>query len=378
MFVFLVSILLLPFLQLKLNIIDIKPLNGSFEKADYPQLKWFTWKSWFNERFQTNFNKSIEDNIGFKNLLIRLNNQLDYSLYRKTLTQKAIIGKSDCLYEEGYILDYCGKNFVGRDSINKTLYKLKILQEYLKKQKNIDLIIVFEPGKASYFPEYIPDRYEVENKKLSNYLYYAQQCRNLKINHLDLNSWFLTMKGKTKFPLFPKYGVHWSTYGMCLATDTLLKFIEKTHNIDMNDISINKLNISNKLKDVDFDIELTLNLLLPLPHETMAYPEIIIESSENKIKPNVLVIADSYYWSIFNSNIPQKVFNHHQFWYYNKTIYPDIWGESARYVNHADDIKVIDNQDIILVMLTELNLCKTFFGFIDSTFNMYNLEYKIK
>lgn len=371
MFGVLIVIMLIPFAETQLNVFSFRSLDGAFEKADKPELKWFTWKSWFSEKFQTDFNKSLEDNIGFKNFLIRCNNQLDYSLFRRTSTQKAIIGKSDCLYEEGYILDYTGANFVGKDSINNVLKRTKILQDYLKREKNIDLIIVFEPGKASYFPEYIPDRYNAVNKTLSNYLYFSQQCKNMNITHLDLNAWFISMKDTSAFPLFPKYGVHWSTYGMCLANDTLLKFVEKTRSIDLANISLKNYKVTNKSKDVDFDIELTLNLLFQLPHETMAYPEIIIESTDLKVKPNVLVIADSYYWSIYNSKVPESVFKTHQFWYYNSTIYPDIWGEKAVFVDHSKDKENIEKQDVILIMVTEMNMNKSFFGFVDNAYNLY-------
>ena len=372
LFIVLIVMMLLPFAQSKLNYFTLKPLDGSYELADKPQLKLFTWKLWFNEKFQHDYNKSIEDNIGFRNFLLRLNNQVDYSFFRRTSTSKAIIGKSDCLYEEGYILDYIGRSFVGKDSINRELQRVKWVQEYLKKEKNIDLILVFEPGKASYYPEFIPNRYYPENKTISNYLYYAQQCKAFKINHLDLNAWFISMKGTSKYPLYPKYGVHWSTYGMCLAADTLVKFIERTRGIDMLNLYWKDVRVTDELKDVDFDIELTLNLLFPLPHETMAYPNLQFESNAGKVKPKVLTIADSYYWSIYNSKLPKNVFGKHEFWYYNRTIYPDIWGETAKYVDHTKDKENIENKDVILLMVTELNMNRAFFSFIDNVYNIYH------
>jgi len=372
LFIVLLVLMLLPFIQSKIEYFAFKPMDGSFELADKPDLKWFTWKSWFNEKFQTDINKSIDDNIGFRNLLLRLNNQIDYSFFHLSSTYKAIIGRSDCLYEEGYILDYTGQNFVGKDSINKILYRTKWVQDYLKKEKNIELILVLEPGKASFHPEFIPSRYHVENKTISNYLYYAQECKALNINFLDLNTWFMSMKKTSKYPLYPKYGVHWSTYGMCLAADTLVKYIEKIKGIDMPDLYWDNIRVTDKLKDVDFDLEITLNLLFPLPHETMAYPIIAFEKNAEKIKPNVLTIADSYYWSIFNSKLPENLFAKHEFWYYNTTIYPHMWGEDAIYVDHTKDKENIEKQDVILLMITELNMNKAFFGFIDNAYKIYH------
>ncbi len=361
---FIYIIILLPFTQSIFNFIELKPLHGAVEPVEKPDLKWFTWKSWFNEKFQNNFNKSIEAQVGFKNLLIRINNQIDYWFFKKSNTNNAIIGKSDCLYEEGYILDFLGRNFVGADSLERVLFRTKKLQDFF-------LIIVFEPGKASYFPEFIPKRYKPENKSISNYKYLSQRCKALNINHLDLNSWFLSLKNTSKYPLYPKYGVHWSTYGMYLATDTLIRYIEHVTNKDLTNFIITNINETDKLKDVDFDIELTLNLLFQLPHEKMAYPEIKFIDEKNAIKPNLLVIADSYYWSIYNSKIPEKIYNNHEFWYYNKTIYPNIWGENAIYVDQSNLRENVEKFDIILIMITELNTYRPFFSFMENAYNVF-------
>jgi len=371
LFSMLMLMLFMPIFQSTFNIFEIKPLDGSFAQIEKADFKFFTWKRWFDESFQNKINKAIEDNIGYRNILIRLYNQLNYSFFNKTLTQKAVIGKSDCLYEEEYILDYTGYNFIGKKTIAQHLLKTKKLQDFLKKDKHVDLVIIYAPGKASFFPEYIPDKYKPKAKTLSNYEYYAEMSNVLKINHLDLNKWFILMKDTSQYPLYPKYGIHWSTYGMHLAIDTIIKHIEKTKNINLINPLWKKITATDSVKDADYDIEKTLNLLFKLPSERMAYPEIIIKEDTTKDKPNVLVIADSYYWSIYNSGIPQKVFGNHEFWYYNYTIYPDCWGDNARYVDKNNACENIEKQDIILLMITELNLCRGFFNFTDELYNKY-------
>ncbi len=369
-------LLFVSFAQYQFNFIKTNPLDGSYEKFEKPSFKYFTWQRWFNEDFQNTFNTKFENNIGFRNPLIRLKNQIDYSLFKVSNNYKVIIGANNCLFEEGYILDYCGQNFVGKTYIDEKLRRAKWVQDYLK-TKGIDLIFVFEPGKASYHSEFIPERYHPEKKLLSNYKFYTQRCKELGIANLDLNKWFLSLKDTTKYPLYPRYGVHWSTYGMMLAADTLIKYIEKVHSIQIPHIYWNEMTITNKLKDADFDIEKTLNLAFELPHETMAYPKLLFEQNKAKTKPNVLTIADSYYWSIFNNNIPQNIFSKQQFWYYNKTIYPDIWGENAKYVDKLDFKKEVESQDVILIMLTEMNLYNAFYQFTDDAYKLYCTDYKL-
>ena len=38
---------------------------------------------------------------------------------------------------------------------------------------------------------------------------------------------FLNEKESLPYPLYSKNGTHWSYYGMCLAADTLIRFIEE-------------------------------------------------------------------------------------------------------------------------------------------------------
>ncbi|OPZ98802.1 MAG: hypothetical protein BWY70_01141 [Bacteroidetes bacterium ADurb.Bin408] len=296
---------------------------------------------------------------------------MDYTLFRKSSANAIVIGKEDCLYEEGYILDYTGKNFVGKSFIDKQLEKTKKIQDFLKKEKNIDLLVVYAPGKASFYPEYIPARYHPESPGLSNYKYYAQQSARLKLKHLDLNAWFIAMKDTSRYPLYPRYGIHWSTYGMCLAIDTLIRFMESARNADMLNPVWNGIRTTDSLKDADYDIEKTLNLLYELPHETMAYPDISYPPDTALYRPDVLTIADSYYWSIFNSGMPEKVFGNHEFWYYNYTIYPDCWGDNVRYVDHNKDREYVEKQDVILIIITEINLYRGFFKFVDKLYNQY-------
>ena len=193
LFIIIICLLFVSFAQYQFNFIKTNPLDGSYEKFEKTTFKYFTWQRWFNEVFQNTFNTKFENNIGFRNPLIRLKNQIDYSLFKVSNNYKVIIGANNCLFEEGYILDYCGQNFVGKTYIDEKLRRAKWVQDYLK-TKGITLIFVFEPGKASYHSEFIPERYHPEKKLLSNYKFYTQRCKELGIANLDLNKWFLSIK----------------------------------------------------------------------------------------------------------------------------------------------------------------------------------------
>ncbi len=370
-------LLLLPALQFRFKFITEKPLYGGFDLEQAPSLKWFTWRTWFSEIFQTRINKAVEDNIGFRNFFVRLNNQVNYSLYKVSENQNIVIGKNNCIFEEGYILACLGRNFIGKSVINEKLRRTKWVQDYLKKEKNIDLIIVFEPGKGSFHEKYIPDRYQVNDKQLSNYDYYVQRCRETGIRHIDLSKYFISLRGTCKYPLFPLYGVHWSTYGMTLAADTIVRYIEGIRNIDMPEFDWSEVVVTNQNKDVDvdWDAEQAMNLLFRLPYATMAYPQIKFLDTVGKTKPRVLTIADSYYWSMFNSQIPQHCFRDHQFWYYYQRVYPYIW-DDTHLVSNLNAREEVEKQEVILVMITEMNLYRAFWSFTDDLYSWYYPGFK--
>lgn len=375
LFYIILLILMVPLLVGITHIVTERPLDGAFANEPKLTFKYFMWERWFNDTFQLAMEKSASQNTGFRNTLIRIYNQINYSLFQKANAEKTIVGKDNYLFEEGYIIDYLGRNFMGEKFISENSQRMKAIQASLFEQLGIHLLFVFEPGKASIYPEKIGNEYFPETKTKSNYEQYSIIFNKLKINYLDLNAYFKTLKDTSQYPIYPATGVHWSTYGMHLAADTLLKFIKSQTSFDLPLLSWDTITYSNTLKNIDFDLEKPMNLLFQIPHQTLAYPEISIDTL-GKFRPKVLTIADSYYWSIYDHKIPHRAFSSNDFWYYNNTIYPNIWGENADFVNSTNFAKTIKEQDIILVMITEANMYRAFWKIEDRLESILNIEFK--
>ena len=219
--------LLLPVVQKQFQLIELSPLKGSFDVVECPNL---TMKDWFDGDYQERQQEYLDKNFGFRNLSIRLFNQLQYMLYNVTNAKGVEIGKEGYLFEGGYIRDYMGISFIGEESINDKLLNIKKIQNELK-QDDVNLIVAFAPGKASYFPEYFPEEYDASKKTISNYLYYAAQCQELEIDFIDFNADFIQYKETIPYKLFSKGGIHWGEYGVALALDSLSSHIESKRGI---------------------------------------------------------------------------------------------------------------------------------------------------
>ncbi len=155
-----------------------------------------------------------------------------------------------------------------------------------------------------------------------------------------------------------------------MAADTIVKYIQSIRKIEIPKILIESIEISYTMRDTDDDIEKAMNLLFNIPDLEMGHPYFKIIKDSNTIQPKVLVVADNYYWGMFNWGLSKDVFDNDQFWYYNKQIYPDNYSQSTT-VEDIDLKKEIEKTDVILLISTDNNLYKFAFGFIEQVYNIY-------
>lgn len=360
LFVGILIILFVPMLFMQLSFIKIMPLKGAIAKIEKPDLSVV---NWFSEAYQTQIEKYLNQNFGFRNFLVRLNNQLKYSFFNKAQANGVIIGKKNYLYEESYINTYYARDFIGKDKIEEQMQKLHVIQDSLESY-GVDFLLVFAPGKASFYPEYIPDKYD-NSKSTTNHQYFVAQAKSMGINHIDFSSWFISLKDTSTYCLYPKTGIHWSYYGMNLATDSLVTYIENLRNIDMPDLIWKTIELKSDLFGVDKDIEEGMNLLFPISNFAMPYPEINIVQ-DKKIKPKTIVIADSFYWQLHNAGYSKSLFDA-EFWFYFNQIYPPR-NENKLSVKDLDLLDEFYQREVIILMCTEPFLKRNFWGFIDECY----------
>lgn len=368
-FIFILAVLCLPALQGLFHLFPEKDLHGDFAEKTRPELND---SSWFSGTYQAAFESWLEEHIGFHNSLVRLHNQLDYTLLHKPHADGVIRGKNGNLFEYDYIRAWMGKDFVGEELIDLKLRQFRFLQKHLHDAFNINLVLVLEPGKASIYEEDIPSRYRKAAPGKSNYEYMSKHAAELDIEMIDLNAWYLQIKDTATYPVFPPQGTHWSEFAMWYAADSLISYIEKTRNIDLPEVIIDSIIYSFDLQSTDYDQGVTLNLMYELEHPAMPYPQFHFENDSTHNKPNVLAVADSYYWNIFNTRIPRNLFNNEAFWYFYKKVYPDSYYEDKK-VSELNIRQEIEKQDVIFYMATERFLYMIDRGFVDDLWGFYGI-----
>lgn len=365
LFAIVIGLLFLPMLQHKFEFAFIKPLDGAVTKQEFEKI---TFGSWLSGEFQNKTDLYLKDHFGFRDDVIRLNNQLKFSLFKLAKANGVIVGKDNYLYELDYIRAYRGLDYLGSDSIKAKIHKLALIKDKLK-AKEKQIIVILAPGKASFFPEFIPDRFDHSDS--TNYKTYVKFLSQYNINTIDFNIWFRRMKSKSKYPLYPKCGIHWSKYGEFLAADSILNYLERHTNRQFPELVLDSIIVNEENSKEDYDIGAGMNLYLPIETYPMAYPQYHFEKDTILNSPKVLVVSDSYYWGMFNNMMSHYAFNGGQFWYYNNEIYPDHYYSPTR-VADIDIVKEVESNDVILLVVTDANLHSFAFGFIERLHEAYS------
>ena len=362
--------MVLPFFQNQFEFFKVKPLKGDIK---VPVEAEFSLAGWWSGEYQENSEKYINETFGFRSFLVRINNQIAFNLFKKANAKAVVVGKENYLYEENYINAYNGLDFIGKQASEERFDKLVFIQDSMNKLGKT-FITVFSPGKASYYPEFFPPKYDVE-RSTTNHAYHVKLAEERGIKYIDFNSDFIDKRKITPYPLFPKYGIHWSRYGMGLAIDSIVKYVEKDRNINMPNICWEEVT-EKAPDDDDYDIGHGMNLLFRLPSFDMGYPHFRFESDSGKVKPSLLVIADSFYWGLYSTGI-HKLFTDDHFWFYFTDVHPDddAPGVSA---HDLDLAKEIEKHDVIIIMGTEAQIVNLGWGFIERTYDLFKGKFEEK
>ncbi len=352
----LIGALLLPLFQHLTNIPNKRNLKGAVVVAAVPE---FSSHDWFEGEYQPKAEKALNDRMGYRRTFVKINNQVSFSLYNKIYAGGVVLGKENYMYETNYIKAYYGTDFIGDAVIRDKVRKLKLIQDSLS-ARGTTLLLAFAAGKGSYYPEYFPDKYHTE-KGPTNIETFVELCKEEGVNHIDFNSWFLSMKDTTQYCLYPRTGIHWSYYGMVLAIDSLISKTENLTGMVMPAFEWDKPVLSRKYRSSDKDIEEGLNLIFRVNRDKLAYPKVHYpEGKADTVKS--IVIADSFYWGLYNLGLSNRAFHDGEFWYYYKRIYANHIDKEVP-LDEVDRMAKIEECDIVILMATEATLPDFPWGF---------------
>lgn len=217
-----IVLLYLPVFQGTFNIIPIKQINETRQKANKPNsyslLKLFT-KSRYSKEYEMYFN----DNFGFRDLYIRIKNQMDYSLFNES--SQAYLGEYPWLED----IDVIESQQVALDNMSngqmdKIIKRMLDFSEILNKN-GITLIIMPIPIKNTIYPEYFRNGRIIRPKPNGFIRFQNKMLSNSKFK--IINVYKLFMQNKFDYPLYYKTDLHWNEIGAFLVSKEMVNEIAK-------------------------------------------------------------------------------------------------------------------------------------------------------
>ena len=362
------AVLFLPMLQKAFSLVRTETLHGEYTLASDVD---FTWHDWFSGNYWYNKSAYINDQVGFRPDLVRINNQVNYTVFNKLYNKWGITNKDHCLMQPLYIKPYYGMDYVGYQVIHEKVRKLKAIQDTLA-HLGKSLIMVHAPCKAFFYPEYIPDKYKMP-RGVTNFETYVRVGDSMGLNQVDFNSWFVSIKNKYPDQIYTKTGLHWSVYGALLGGDSIIRYMERLRHISMVHPQWAKVVRTTVPRYSDDDITRALNLMFPFYKETYSYPIVYYTRDSTKTKPNVIYIGDSFLFQWMDQWLMDKTDANWQIWYYFKTIYTRAYlnGEPQKEIASYDWVGEINKSDCIVLMYTSHNLTEIGNGFIETAYDHY-------
>lgn len=360
------------FVQSVFHPIDFKSLKGFYNPVEKPVL---SYKTLVNGSYQRDFENYQQYHFGFREWAIRLYNQYLWSCYNKTNNGWIEIGKDDWLYESEFVQDHYeslmyklfdGDAAKAEKQFEETAKNLRKLQEILAKH-NTHIFVNMIPGKDVIYPEYLPENTKYFNPDgIHAYDFYKKKFDEFGVNYIDFVEVFKNDKGIVDYPLFAKTGTHWTNIAATHAFDSIMRYMEDLGGMNMLNVEIGPKH-RGKVRQPDDDLEQLFNLMFPIKPNSFYYAETSIIPDETAMRPKLITIGDSFFWTIsYNYNLG-ALFSECPYWYYNSTIYYDKDFNSTRDVNMIDELF---NSDFIMLNYCTVQLYKLGNGFIENALTL--------
>lgn len=360
-------------IQQETGLVHVTPLKGAFEK---PKKIAFSWASFFNGTYQESFSQYHEKVLELHPALVRVRNQIAFSFFNEAKASNVVIGKDKVLYQDFYISALLGHDYIGGENVRQKAWLYADVQNRLR-ERGIDFFLVIAPGKASFMPEYLPDHVKKNDFGTNNYQAFVAELNKSNASYIDFRKWFIEIRSKVKYPLFPRAGIHWSGYGVSLVSDSINTYLEKKLGLDMPEIYTKPGVLTDSdIRFTDNDIGDAMNLMFPIKPYQMYYPEITFESKPDSAKPNVLMIGDSFNQSIisFYPYFDSLFSKSSRFWFYNRLVTYPMHVEGYYKDIPRNNLKEnILGRDVIIIVSTEQNLNDFCFKFLPQADSLLKL-----
>lgn len=242
------------------NTLGITSSTPEVEKRKLAEKPIFNLKDSSYKNFFSNYENYVNDNFGYRDQLIKLNNFLKVKLLHTSPVDRVILGKKGWMFfnDEGVIDDYRGTNHFTNEELEKIKKNLEERKKWLEGQ-GIEYYIMVAPNKHTIYSEYLPSnivKYNQESRldQLIKYL-----SKNSEIKIIDVRSALLN--NKSQYILYRKNDTHWNSMGAFVAYEEVVKTLE-AGSIITAPVKLTNYSIKEEISGGDLANMLSMNNIL--------------------------------------------------------------------------------------------------------------------
>lgn len=375
-FVCISAVLAAILLQSFTHIVKMNPLKG-FDKEEQSPVE-LSFKTYYDGSYQDYLTEHAKRNTGFREFFIRNYNQVAYSCFNKITNKNIVKGRDQELYLKMYLNEATGVTFKqhfadvdeakaeARKNVEETLRLIDTLHQHGKA-----FLFVFAPTKPAVYPDKLPSYYKNHLTDFSLEEYYIQLFKENHIPHIDFYHYFQDIKDTFPYPLYPRTGTHWSEATIPYVADSVLKKLAEITGYKLPSVHYIDDNLSTDYSVQDGELEASMNLLFPLNKPAIPRPVFELTDTVGTDKPNLLVVADSYFTQLRNSTFIEA-FDAWEFWVYNRDVQssnPQHQWKQLDQLLDADE--VLNNADIVMAVFTAPMYYTYMFGFPQTAQNLF-------
>jgi alginate O-acetyltransferase complex protein AlgJ len=301
--------------------IYVNRINGKISSAEnrylasFPKLFDET-NGKINKGFVSGFNTWLSDNIGFRDLFLKLNEAIDVSIFHQIGNNSVVIGKDNWLFlmQDWVLADVQHTNSINEKDIEYYKKRYSEITSYFKNIGTNFIITVF-PHKSTMYSEYLPKTIVPINSKSLLDIFKNDFQNNA---NFDLSVPFNKLKEAKESRLIYSKAYdqsHWNNYGAFIGYTELMKQAQKyipnlkilTEN-DFNIIAVEtKTNLGGSLFTTETDYDFKLKLPATAVSDKSFFQKIYFKSEDpwrsynyyknnDSTLPKAIVVGDSYVW----------------------------------------------------------------------------------
>ncbi|WP_347995873.1 hypothetical protein [uncultured Eubacterium sp.] len=290
-----------------------------------------------NGHFLADFDEWIQDNIGFRENIIKLDAQIQYHLFRQFSDKNYKLNETGELNYIGQqvLANYQHLNLYSEEELAQIISAFKDVNNYLN-NKNIQFYYMQCWDKQSIYPEYFPK--SVNQYGSNSACDQVIKALNEKTDVYNINLKEALITSKDDYEVYSKWGdpTHWTPRGAHVGYLQLMNSINKNSNIQYR--VLQEADYTHVTKDIGQTLSGTIHFrnpseILSLRNDTSEYTneKFTIDAGDprstfltNKTCDNntrILIIGDSYIHSYILKDISQSFYETILLW---KWSMPDL------------------------------------------------------